>query len=212
MTENSARKTGATRKPAVKSSGRKLGSSGSATRSRLLDACEKLMREHGYAAVSTRRLGEEAGVTPPLVHYYFKSMDDLFVSLYRERAEVELAQIRQALDTEQFLDALWQQSRDPIDAVLHMEFLALANHRKVVMNEMVKYGEQLRAIQKRALENYIATQHIELSIDVDALIVLMAGTGLLLALESRNGMSFGHDQIRQYIAGLIAANSGKQAP
>lgn len=210
MTEKSARKTAARRKPAEKPSARKLGNSSSATRNRLLDACEKLMREHGYAAVTTRRLGEEAGVTPPLVHYYFKSMDDLFVSLYRERAEVELARIRQALDTERFLDALWQQSRDPIDAVLHMEFLALANHRKVVMNEMVKYGEQLRVIQKQALENYIATHHIELSIDVEALIVLMAGTGLLLALESRNGMSFGHEQIRQYIAGLISANSGNE--
>jgi TetR/AcrR family transcriptional regulator len=43
----------------------------------LLEAAERLMFESGYAAVTTRRVAEEAGVKHGLVHYYFGSMEEL---------------------------------------------------------------------------------------------------------------------------------------
>jgi AcrR family transcriptional regulator len=43
----------------------------------LLDAAEHLLFESGYAAVTTRRVAEEAGVKHGLVHYYFGSMEEL---------------------------------------------------------------------------------------------------------------------------------------
>src|ERR1700758_4678917 len=55
----------------------------SETRDRLLDAAEQLMREEGYAAITTRKLGAKAGVHPQLVHYYFSGMDNLFLELWR---------------------------------------------------------------------------------------------------------------------------------
>ncbi len=47
----------------------------------LLDAAERLLIELGYARVSTRRVAEEAGVNHGLVHYYFGSMDELFIQV-----------------------------------------------------------------------------------------------------------------------------------
>jgi AcrR family transcriptional regulator len=44
----------------------------------LLEAAERLLFESGYAAVTTRRVAEEAGVKHGLVHYYFGSMEELF--------------------------------------------------------------------------------------------------------------------------------------
>ncbi len=43
----------------------------------LLDAAERLLSESGYAAVTTRRVAETAGVKHGLVHYYFGSMEEL---------------------------------------------------------------------------------------------------------------------------------------
>ncbi|HKF92211.1 MAG TPA: TetR/AcrR family transcriptional regulator [Acidimicrobiia bacterium] len=43
----------------------------------LLEAAERLLFESGYAAVTTRRVAEEAGVKHGLVHYYFGSMEEL---------------------------------------------------------------------------------------------------------------------------------------
>ena len=42
-----------------------------------MDAAEQLLLEEGYAAVTSRRVGARAGLKPQLVHYYFRTMDDL---------------------------------------------------------------------------------------------------------------------------------------
>ena len=64
-----------------------MGAKESLTRAKLLDAAEQLMLEEGYAAVTSRRVGRKAGISPQLVHYYFQTMDDLFLEVFRRRAE-----------------------------------------------------------------------------------------------------------------------------
>jgi len=49
------------------------------TEDAFLDAAERLLIGVGYAGISTRRLAEEAGANHGLVHYYFGSMENLFV-------------------------------------------------------------------------------------------------------------------------------------
>ena len=73
------------------SSPRRIGAEDSATRAQLLDAAEQLLLEEGYAAVTSRRVAAKAGLKPQLVHYYFRTMDDLFVEVFRRRAEANLA-------------------------------------------------------------------------------------------------------------------------
>ena len=64
---------------------RRSGSETSETRTRLLDVTEQVMLADGYAAVTSRRVAADAGVTPALVHYYFKTIDDLFLAVIRRR-------------------------------------------------------------------------------------------------------------------------------
>ena len=45
------------------------------------------MRDEGYAAVTSRRVAEQAGLKPQLVHYYFRTMDDLFLEMFRRGAD-----------------------------------------------------------------------------------------------------------------------------
>jgi len=66
-----------------------------ATASALLDAAERLLIEVGYGGVSTRRLAEEAGANQGLVHYYFGSMDELFVQVLERFTERLVARQRQ---------------------------------------------------------------------------------------------------------------------
>ena len=49
------------------------------TEDAFLDAAERLLIGVGYAGISTRRLAEEAGANHGLVHYYFGSMENLFL-------------------------------------------------------------------------------------------------------------------------------------
>src|SRR6476619_236237 len=53
----------------------------SSSKEAFLDAAERLLVRQGYADISTRRLGEEAGVNHGLIHYYFGSMEQLFVQV-----------------------------------------------------------------------------------------------------------------------------------
>ena len=50
-------------------------------RRRLLDAALELFSRKGYAATSVRELVEAAGVTKPVLYYYFKNKEGLYLTL-----------------------------------------------------------------------------------------------------------------------------------
>jgi AcrR family transcriptional regulator len=49
----------------------------STTRSKIIDAAARLLRDHGPAAVTTRRVAEQAGVQPPAIYRLFGDKDGL---------------------------------------------------------------------------------------------------------------------------------------
>jgi len=101
------------------------------------------MLEDGYAAATSRRVAAKAGVKPALVHYYFPSMDDLFLAVLQDGAETNLTRQRQALADDEPLHALWRLNSTH-GARLFMEFMALANHRKAIAGEIAAYAERFR--------------------------------------------------------------------
>src|SRR5215471_3761473 len=109
------------------------------------------MRSEGYAAVTSRRVADEAGLKPPLVHYYFRTMDDLFLAVYRRRAEQSLERHASALASVRPLRALWALSTDPRGTVFTMEFVALANHRKEIRTQIAHHAERFRQMQLDAI-------------------------------------------------------------
>ena len=78
---------------------RRMGPAGSANWHAMLDGAEDILREQGYAALTSRAVAERIGVKQRLVYYYFRTMDDLFLAAFRRRAEQGLevqAQVLQA--------------------------------------------------------------------------------------------------------------------
>ena len=191
---------------------RRLGTETSETRTALLDATEQLMLDAGYAAVSSRRVAAVADVRPALVHYYFRTMDDLFLATFRRRAEQGLVFQQRALQSHQPLWALWEMSRDPRGTVLTMEFAAVANHRPAIRDEIASVAERLRAQQVEVLTDVLA-QH---GVTVDecppvVAAVLIAGISVLLALEQGSlGMSTGHTETIAYVEGFLTRLEGER--
>ncbi len=62
-------------------------SSRAETEEAFLDAAERLLIEVGYAGISTRRLAEAASANHGLVHYYFGTMENLFVRVLERYTE-----------------------------------------------------------------------------------------------------------------------------
>jgi AcrR family transcriptional regulator len=182
----------------------KIGLESSATRAALLNAAEQLMQEEGYAAVTSRRLGAKASVRPQLVHYYFRTMDDLFLALLRRLAERGLRDAERALESDQPLRVLWQQSRDPSGgAVMNSEFMALANHRKVFRTEMALYGDRLRRLQEEALARHFKRRGIEPQIPPGVVVLLMSSVGLTMMMESAVGMSNAHAETEALVESCL---------
>ena len=91
---------------------RRSGSETSETRARLLDITEHVMLADGYAAVTSRRVAADAGVTPALVHYYFSTIDDLFLAVIRRRGAQQAKRQERALSSPRPINALWELSKE----------------------------------------------------------------------------------------------------
>ena len=104
--------------PEPMTSTRRIGTESSATRTALLDAAQQVLLEEGYAAATSRRVAARAGLKPQLVHYYFRTMDDLFLALVRRGAEQNLERQAEALASPEPLRALWELSSDPAASAL----------------------------------------------------------------------------------------------
>jgi AcrR family transcriptional regulator len=194
---------------------RRIGTETSKTRAALLDAAEKLMLEEGYAAVTSRHVAAKAGLKPQLVHYYFRTMEDLFLALFRRRAEQGLERQAQALASGQPLWALWDLSRDPGGTSLTMEFIALANHRKAIRAEIAAAAERFRAQQRAGIEAAL----VRYGICADqcppmVFTVLLSSISRFLVIERVSlGMSTGHEETVAFVEDYLSRIEGnRQAP
>ncbi len=193
-------------------SARRIGAPDAKNRGVLLDAAERLMLEEGYAAVTSRRVAQKAGLKPQLVHYYFRTMDDLFMAVFRRRAELGLKYQSEILKSPQPLWALWKFHTESPDTALTMEFTALANHRKDLRAEIAYYAERFRDEQSKAVAG--ALQRYGLGPDElppVVAIVLTMGVSQLLVLEKALGMSGGHAETVNIVERYLRQLEGEPA-
>jgi AcrR family transcriptional regulator len=161
----------------------------------LLDATTQIMVDEGYAAATSRRVAAKAGVKSALVHYYFPTMDELYLAVFRRGATVYLESQQKALASDRPLHAFWDTLTEPKDTRLLLEFMGLANHRKEIRAEIAAWSERWRDQQITAL-HFIVREH-----DIDtsefppaAIAVVIASIGRSLILEQDLGAARGHDE------------------
>jgi AcrR family transcriptional regulator len=199
------------------SGARRIGAPDAKNRGLLLDAAEQLMIEEGYAAVTSRRLAHKAGLKPQLVHYYFRTMEELFLEVFRRRAEEGLEVQAQALQSPQPLWALWRFGTDPAFTRISMEFMALANHRKELRAEIAYYAERFREEQRQAvtaaLQRY-GVNNREDGEDVPPVVwtVLMTSLSRFLVLEQAVGISGGHAETMELVERYLRRLEGEPQP
>jgi AcrR family transcriptional regulator len=191
---------------------RRTGTTDSATRSRMLAVAERLMVEEGHAAVTSRRIAQEAEVTSPLVHYYFRSMDDLFVELLEKIAAENLDRQEQALASPRPLHALWKLTSHPAGAAATAEFAALAVHRKTIRAEIARHAVRFREQQVDILRTLAARGDLAgTPDDIAGVVFVLTGIGRILGQEQQLGISLDHDHARAFMARLIDDIEGADA-
>jgi len=176
---------------------RRIGSETSATRAMLMDGVEAVMRELGYGALTARSVAERAGLKHQLVYYYFETMDELLMATYLRHTGRVSESIEQAFLSPRPLHALWQVSSNPHDALLNMEFMALANHNPAIRAETVAFGERIRRIGLEGIQRTLGPSPGEAS--PIALAMAVSALGMNLGMEATLGISGGHAELKALV-------------
>jgi TetR/AcrR family transcriptional regulator, fatty acid metabolism regulator protein len=66
-------------------------------RDRILDAAERTFARHGFFTAKVSDVAKEAGVADGTIYLYFKSKDDLLISLFGRRMQQLTATLREAI-------------------------------------------------------------------------------------------------------------------
>jgi len=103
------------------------------TRTVLLEAAERCLREHGYSGLSTRRVAEAAAMPLSQIHYHFGSKDALVLALLEHQNRRLLERQRATFAAELPLWKRWEKACDYLDEDLGSGYVR-------VLQEMIAAG------------------------------------------------------------------------
>jgi AcrR family transcriptional regulator len=183
---------------------RRLGMENAPSRTLLVEAADNILIEEGAHAISARRVADKAGLKPQLVHYYFETMDDLLIAVFRRAQEDYLRRHEHALDGPQPLDALWKLNSEPKGTRRMMEFIALASRREAVRSVILESAAHFRKLQIAAIDRVLRERGIDRTAFPPAgVALLMATVSRGLVMEETLGLSLGHPELRGIVKRLL---------
>jgi AcrR family transcriptional regulator len=172
------------------------------TEDRFLDAAERLLVESGHAGITTRRLAEEAAANHGLVHYYFGSIENLFVRvLERFTARLIERQRRMYASDAPFIEK-WRMAMHYLDADrdyqrIWYELQALAWSRPALRDRVAQVNAEWRAVLREAFAEPL--RRYELPISLEAVVALVATFNEGVILERLSGIESGHAELLEWI-------------
>ena len=189
-----------------------------ATAEAILDAAERLLIEGGHGGISTRRLAEEAGANQGLVHYYFGSIDELFVQVLERFTERLVARQREMYSADApFIEkwrTAWRFQEEDLEAgypKIWMELQALSWSHTDLRPRVARVNAEWRGVLLEAFGN--AADEYGLDRDefpVEALVALMMTFGQGYMVERLEGINDGHEELLGWINSWLEGLAAKE--
>src|SRR5215212_4030761 len=173
-----------------------------ATVEAFLDAAERLLVEIGHAGITTRKLAAEAGANQGLVHYYFGSMDELFVQVLERFTDGLIARQREMYAADvPFIEkwrTAWRFQEEDLDAgysKIWMELQALSWNRPDLRPRVEQVNAEWRAVLREAYGRAAQEYGLEDEFPVEALVAMTMTFAQGFALERLEGIDQGHGEL-----------------
>jgi TetR/AcrR family transcriptional regulator len=163
----------------------------------LIEAAAQIINSDGYAALSARTLAEKVGLKRQIVHYYFRTMDDLLLAVIRYYGDEALDRFSFAVKTQDPLHAIWEVNPD--SSATTYSFMAMASQRPAIRDEMLKYLTRMRELQCTALQLYFEAHKITAGLPPIALAIVIQSISQTLSAESSMGSTMGHAETRKAV-------------
>lgn len=174
------------------------------TRNSILDATESIMRDEGYAAVSSRRIAEKAGLKSQLVHYHFGTMDDLFLAVLRRSEDSFFTRMLKVLQSQDPIRELWDICVDTEGTALNVEFTSIAMHRKDFRDELIRSADRTKALIRLVVSRELGSDQVyNLAVGPNILAFLLTSTSRAVVMEESVGITSGHAEVVQFMERVI---------
>jgi AcrR family transcriptional regulator len=172
------------------------------TEQALLDAAERLLFDFGAAAITTRRVAQEAGVNHGLVHYYFGSVEQLLVRVLERFTERLIARQRQLYAADEPFLEKWRTAMAYLEEdrpyqKIWFELQALAWNRPELQERLARVNEEWRAVLSEAF----APVHEELGLEIPlgALVSLVYTFNKGIMFDRLSGVETAHRELLEWI-------------
>ncbi len=116
---------------------------------RIREVAQQLFFEQGYVATSTTQIAKEVGCTQALVHYYYRTKENLFRQIFLEQVLAALNVIGRSLANEESFDRF-------IEQAISMYFDALSSNPRLpffVLEELVNNPERRKYMRENFVKN-----------------------------------------------------------
>jgi AcrR family transcriptional regulator len=168
-----------------------------------LDAAERLLVSSGYAGISVRRLAEEAGANHGLVHYYFGSMEELFLRVL-ERFTLRLIERQRVMySTDAPFIEKWRTAMRYLEEDLEagypkvwFELQAMAWNHPDMRERVTQVNAEWRAVLTEAFTAAAKDYRLDRRrFPVAPMVSLVMTFNEGLMLERMSGISAGHKEL-----------------
>ena len=178
------------------------------TEDAFLDAAERLLIGLGYAGISTRRLAEEAGANHGLVHYYFGSMENLFVRVLERFTERLITRQREMYGrtdlsgVEKWRTAMGYLESDIAAGYpkIWLELQALGWNRPDIAERVAQVNGEWRAVLTEAFDQMMAEYGLDREqFPLAAIVSLVITFNEGIMVERLSGISTGHRELLEMV-------------
>ena len=184
------------------------------TEDAFLDAAERLLIEVGYSGISTRRLAEEAGANHGLVHYYFGSMENLFVRVLERFTERLVARQREMYSrTDMSGVEKWKTAMGYLESDLAagypkiwLELQALGWNRPDIAARVTEVNREWRDVLTDAFDRMLGEYGLDRErFPLAALVSLVMTFNEGIMVERLSGISSGHRDLMEMVGRWLEA-------
>ena len=183
-------------------------SSRAETEDAFMDAAERLLIAVGYSGISTRRLAEEAGANHGLVHYYFGSMENLFVRVLERFTARLIARQREMYSrTDMSGVEKWKTAMGYLESDLAagypkiwLELQALGWNRPDIAERVAQVNREWRAVLTEAFDQMIDEYGLDRErFPLAGIVSLVMTFNEGIMVERLSGISAGHRELVEMV-------------
>jgi AcrR family transcriptional regulator len=185
----------------------------------LLDASESLLVEVGYAAITVRKLADRAGVNHGLVHYYFGSMEEVFLQTLERFTDRLVARQQQLYAAEQPFVRKWRTAMEYLQADFDSGYQKVWFELQAMAWNHEEMRDRVAGVLCRWIDVLVPAFDVgldELGVDktrfpTAAVVSLVTTFNQGVMLEHLSGVTTGHDELLAMIDRWLTEREGGAA-